>query len=62
MVELTQSLQKWMWDNHRDKIALVMFGHTELITDEMWAAYIEWCGTEEGRKYLKGGSEYREEA
>lgn len=61
MVKLTQSFQHWLLENHKDKIALIMFGHTELITDEMWAAYIEWCKTEDGRQYLKGGSKYVEE-
>ena len=61
MVRLTQSLQQWLWVNHRDKIGLIMMGHTELMTDEMWGEYIEWCKTEEGQSYLKGGSNYKEE-
>ena len=61
MVRLTQSLQHWLWENHKDKIGLIMFGHTELITDEMWDEYIEWCKTEDGGQYLKGGSKYVEE-
>ena len=60
MVRLTQSLFEWLWRNHRDKIALIMFGHTEYITDEMWAEYIEWCKTDDGSQYLKGGSKYDE--
>lgn len=59
MVRLTQSLQQWLWVNHRDKIGLIMMGHTELMTDEMWDEYIEWCKTEEGQSYLKGGSNYK---
>lgn len=51
-----------MWENHRDKYGLVLMGHTEFVTDEMWNEYIEWCKTDEGKKYLKGGSEYKEEA
>ena len=61
MVKLTQSLQQWLWVNHRDIIGLIMLGHTELMTDEMWEEYIEWCNTEEGQSYLKGGSNYKEE-
>lgn len=61
MVRLTQSLQQWLWANHREKLPLIMFGHTELFTDEMWAKYIEWCKTDEGRQYLVGGSKYVEE-
>ena len=61
MVKLTQSLQQWLWVNHRDKVGLIMLGHTELMTDEMWNEYIEWCKTKEGQSYLKGGSNYKEE-
>ena len=61
MVRLTQSLQHWLFENHKDKIGLIMFGHTELLTDEMWADYIEWCKTEEGQSYLVGGSNYKED-
>ena len=61
MVELTQSMQKWLWDNNRDLIPLIMMGHTELLTTEMWKEYIVWCKTDEGKKYLKSGSEYKEE-
>ena len=61
MVELTQSLRHWLWKNHRDIIGLIMFGHTELLTDEMWEQYIEWCKTDDGKKYLEGGSEYKED-
>ena len=61
MVKMTQSLQKWLWDNHRKLYPLIVLGHVELFTEEMASEYIEWCKTEEGRKYLKGGSEYKEE-
>ena len=61
MVRLTQSLQHWLFENHKDKIGLIMFGHTELLTDEMWADYIEWCKTEDGQSYLAGGSNYKED-
>ncbi len=60
MYKLTQSLYHWLWENHRDKIALIMFGHAELFTPEMQQQYLEWCKTEEGRQYLKGGSKYVE--
>ena len=60
MVKLTQSLEHWLWENHRDKIALIMLGHVELFTEEMEQEYLEWCKTDEGKKYLKGGGEYKE--
>lgn len=60
MVRLTQSLQEWLWRNHKEKVPLIMLGHTELFTPQMQQDYLAWCQTEEGRKYLKGGSEYKE--
>ena len=61
MYRLTQSLSHWLWENHRDIIGLIMLGHLELFTDEMEKKYLEWCLTDEGRQYLKGGSKYIEE-
>lgn len=61
MIKLTQSLRQWLWVNHRDKIGLIIMGHTELMTEKMWEEYVEWCKTEEGESYLKGGSNYKEE-
>lgn len=61
MVRLTQSLSQWLWDNHKELIPLIMFGHVELFTDEMKQQYLAWCDMEEGRQYLKGGSKYKEE-
>lgn len=58
MVRLTQSLRQYLWDNHREILPLVLFGHVELVTDEIWKAYIEWCKTDEGKQYLEGGSKY----
>lgn len=58
MVRLTQSLEHWLFVNHKEILPLIMFGHTELLTDEMWAEYSEWCTTDEGLQYLKGGSKY----
>lgn len=62
MVKLTQSLQEWLSRNHMDLIPLIMFGHIELFTEEMKKEYIEWCKTEDGRQYLKGGAKYEEKA
>lgn len=58
MVKMTQSMQRFLWQFHRDIFHLIAFGHLELITQEMVDEYIAWCQTDEGKKYLKGGSEY----
>lgn len=60
MIELTCSLRHWLFENHKDKLALILFGHTELMTDEMWDEYIDWCRTDDGKQYLEGGSKYEE--
>ena len=61
MVRLTQSLSQWLFDNHPEILPLIMFGHLELFTPEMEQEYLAWCLTEEGSKYLKGGSRYKKE-
>ena len=58
MVKLTKSLEHWLFTNHKQLIPLIMFGHTELFTDEMAQDYLAWCQTEDGKQYLKGGSKY----
>ena len=61
MVKLTQSLREWLFRNHPGIISLIMFGHVELFTDEMYQQYVEWIQTDEGKQYLKGGRKYKEE-
>lgn len=53
MVKLTKSLQHWLFKNHPDLISSIMFGHVELFTEEMQKEYVEWCKTEEGKRYMK---------
>lgn len=57
MVTLTPSLQKWLWDNHRELLPLIMFGHIELFTPEMQEKYLAWCSSEKGSAYLNKGKE-----
>lgn len=61
MIKITQSMSVFLWKFHRDKLSLVMFGHFEVITKEIFDEYMEWCQTEEGKQYLKGGSKYNVE-
>ena len=60
MVKMTQSFSHWLWENYRDIYGLVLFGHIELVTNDMWNSYGEWCKTDDGKQYLKGGSKYKE--
>lgn len=61
MVKMTQSFSHWLFKNHRDKFGLVMLGHVELVTEEMYNEYLAWCQTEDGKQYLEGGTKYRKE-
>lgn len=58
MIQMTQSMEHWLWVNHRDIFVQIGFGHLELFTEEMAEEYLEWCETDEGKQYLKGGSKY----
>ena len=54
MEELTAGFRHWLRMNHNDKETLILWGHTDLITDEMRTQYAEWCKTKEGKRYLQG--------
>lgn len=58
MVEMTLSLRKFLWKFHKDIYPLIMFGHIEYFTQEIEKEYLDWCNTDEGKSYLKGGSNY----
>lgn len=61
MVQLTQSLRAFLLKNgYADLIPLLLFGHVELLTEDICKEYFKWCHTEEGRSYLKGGENYKE--
>ena len=58
MVKLTQSLRHWLYENYLEELLMIMFGHVELFTPEMQKEYMEWCETDDGKQYLRGGSKY----
>ena len=62
MVRLAKSLCKWLWDNHREELPLIMLGHTELMTGERWDAYLAWLQSDKGyialRQMEEGGEQY----
>lgn len=58
MVVMTQSFEHWLFKYHKDIFALILFGHTELLTEELQQEYILWATSTEGRPYLKGGDKY----
>lgn len=60
MVKLTQSLEHFLATKYPRLLVLVSFGHIELFTPEIQKEYLDWCKTNEGKQYLKGGSKYKE--
>ena len=60
MIKLTCSLNHWLFENHKDKLGLILFGHVELFTSDMQKEYLKWCNTEDGKQYLEGGIYYTE--
>lgn len=60
MTRLTCSLENFLMKYHRDLFVPISFGHTELLTEEIYNEYLEWCKTEEGMSYLEGGANYKE--
>lgn len=47
MVTLTDSVKLFLFENHRDIIISLTFGHAELLTKEIWNEYIEWMKKDE---------------
>lgn len=52
MIGMTQSFSAWCLKFHRDIYSLLRFGHTELLTKEMYQEYLDWVQTDEGRQYF----------
>lgn len=61
MIQMTQSFSHWCCKYHSEIYSLIMFGHAEEMTKELWEEYYDWCRTEEGKQYLKGGSKHHGE-
>ncbi len=60
MAQMTESFQQWCIRYHKEIFVPLMFGHIELLTEELQNEYLEWCKSDEGKQYLKGGSKYKE--
>ena len=61
MVFITQSLSHFLYENYPQILPLVMLGKLELLTKKIQDQYIDWCKTDDGKQYLKGGSKYDNE-
>ncbi len=61
MVKFTQSMSAFLVKFYPEKYFLIGFGHLEEFTEEMTREYFDWLKTDEGKSYLKGGANYRED-
>lgn len=50
---MTRSFSVWCLKFHRDIYSLLRFGHTELLTEEMYQEYLDWAQTDESKQYLE---------
>lgn len=44
---IDEKFMNWLWDKYRQKYVYILFGHLELITDDLVKEYIE-SGAEDG--------------
>ena len=51
MVQLTRSLKHFLWLYHKDLLVPLMFGHTELYTEEIKQEYYKWLTTDEYKEW-----------
>lgn len=58
MVTMTYSFKHWLSIFYPELFAKISFGGLENLTPKMKAEYLEWCQTDEGKRYLKGGDLY----
>lgn len=52
MIRMTKSFALWCFKYHKDIYSLLIFGHIELLTEDMYKEYLEWLHTDEGKQYL----------
>ena len=52
MIKMTKSFEVFIARYHKDILVPLSFGHIELMTDEIWEEYVNWCETDEAKPYL----------
>ncbi len=59
MIKPTLSLAKFFEiKGLKKELTLLYLGHTDVLTPELQAEYMEWVQTDDGRSCLKGGANY----
>ena len=44
---MTESLETWLWENHKELVTLIILGRTDWFTPELQAEYEEWLSKRE---------------
>jgi hypothetical protein len=57
---MTKSFEIFISQYHKDILVPLSFGHIELMTDEIWEEYVNWCETDETKPYLNETVEVEE--
>ena len=52
LIRLTRSLEVFLSQHYKDLIVPLSFGHSELLTEEIWQEYLSWCQTDEAKPYM----------
>jgi hypothetical protein len=52
MVSMTNSFSHWCFTYHKDIYVPLVFGHTELLTADLYCEYLDWIKTDEAKPYL----------
>lgn len=60
MIKMTKSFEVFISRYHKDILVPLSFGHIELMTDEIWEEYVNWCETDEAKPYLNEIVEVKE--
>lgn len=47
MYKLNETFKEFLFDKHPDLLPLIMFGHAELITEDIKKEYVEWLNDKE---------------
>lgn len=52
MIKISHRLEVFLRKYYEDFWPLISLGFYELITDEMWNEYVDWCHSDEGRMVI----------
>lgn len=51
-VFMTRNFRMFMYRYHREELVLLALGRKDVLTDEIWQEYLDWCQSEEADPYF----------